>query len=141
MSIRNAEVSDKVAITELAEKCAPYVRPSVVGTYEFMARCFRNTFFVYEENSKILGFVVGFPNTAVKGEFWIYQVCLCKKCRSKGTGSALFERLFQQVKSEGYRCIRSHFKFDNELSRKLHEKFGMKVYDKDDRGWFTQINF
>jgi len=141
MSIRNVEVSDKFAVTELAKKCAPFLRPSVVGTYEFMARCFRNTFFVYEENSKLLGFIVGFPNTAAQGEFWIYQACLCKKCRSKGTGSALFERLLQQVKSEGYKRVRSHFKFDNEISKRLHEKFGMKIYDKDDRGWFAEILF
>jgi GNAT superfamily N-acetyltransferase len=143
MSIRNVEVSDKVAITELAKKCAPFLRPSVIGTYEFLARCFRNTFFVYEENkgvsSKILGFIVGFPNTDVQGEFWIYQACLCKKCRSKGIGSLLFERLLQQVKSEGYTSVRSHFKFDNAISKKLHEKFGIKIYDQDDRGWFAEL--
>jgi len=139
MAIRNVEISDKVAITELAKKCAPFLRPSVIGTYEFLARCFSNTFFIYEENAKILGFIVGFPNTAVPGEFWIYQACLCKKCRSKGIGSLLFERLLHQVTSEGYTSVRSHFKFDNATSKKVHEKFGMKIYDQDDRGWFAEL--
>jgi len=140
MSVRNVEISDKFAITTLAKKCAPFLRPSVVGTYEFLARCFKNTFFVYEENSKIMGFIVGFPNTASNSEeFWIYQACLSKKYRSKGIGSLLFERLLQQVKSEGYKRVRSHFKFENEISKRLHEKFGMKIYDQDDRGWFAEL--
>ncbi|NVM55173.1 MAG: GNAT family N-acetyltransferase [Candidatus Helarchaeota archaeon] len=139
MSIRNADVKDKVAITELAENCAPLVRPSVIGTYEFLARCFKNTFFVYEEDSKIIGFLVGFPNTAEEGEFWIYQICVCDKYRGKRIGSQLFARFFKQLKSEGYTRVRSHFKFENKHSKNLHEKFGMKVCGQDDRGWFVEV--
>ena len=139
MTIRNARVEDKVAITELAENCAPMVRPSVVGTYEFLARCFSNTFFVYEENSKILGFVVGFPNTAKEGEFWIYQVCVNDKLWGKQIGTKLFERIFKQVRAEGYVHVKSHFKFKNSQSRALHEKFGMTVSGQDDRGYFVEV--
>ena len=141
MGIRNAEVEDKVAITELAENCAPLVRPSVVGTYEFLARCFRKTFFVYEENSKLLGFMVGFPNTEISGEFWIYQVCVNSEFRGKHIGSKLFERFFEQVKADGYKSVKSHFKFKNQHSRNLHEKFGMKIYGQDDRGYFVEVVF
>ena len=139
MVIRNVQVNDKFEITKLAENCTPLVRPSVVGTYEFLARCFQNTFFIYEQDSKILGFIVGFPNTAIKGEFWIYQVCICDKHRGKGIGSKLLENLIKQLKSEGYLRMRSHFKFENEHSKNLHEKFGMKVCGQDDRGWFVEV--
>jgi len=141
MSIRNAEVADKHAIAELAESCVPWLRASVVGTYEFFARCFRNTFFVYEENDKILGYLVGFPNTAEDGEFWIYQVGIYEGHRGKGIGSKLFARIVEQMKSEGYTSMRSHFKFENKHSRALHEKFGMKIYGEDDRGWFVEVKF
>ncbi len=141
MSIRNADVEDKVAVFELAQSCIPWLRASVVGTYEFFARCFRNTFFVYEENNKIIGYLVGFPNTAVKGEFWIYQIGMYEEHRGKGIGSKLFARMVEQVKSEGYNSMRSHFKFKNKHSRALHEKFGMKIYGEDDRGWFVEVKF
>ncbi|MHA1651087.1 MAG: GNAT family N-acetyltransferase [Candidatus Helarchaeota archaeon] len=141
MPIRNAKVKDKFEITKLAENCAPFLRPSVIGTYEFLARCFSNTFLVYEEDSKILGFMVGFPNTAVKGEFWIYQICVCDKYRGKGIGSQLFKRFLELIKSEGYTRVRSHFKFDNEHSKRIHEKFGMKICGQDDRGWFVELVF
>ena len=48
------------------------------------------------------------------------------------------KRLFAQVKLEGYQRIRSHFKFKNERSRNLHEKFGMQICGKDERGWFVE---
>ncbi|MHA1266089.1 MAG: GNAT family N-acetyltransferase [Candidatus Helarchaeota archaeon] len=141
MSIRNVQVKDKFEIAALAEACVPWLRASVVGTYEFLARCFSNTFFVYEEQGKIIGFIVGFPNTAVKGEFWLYQVGIYEEYRGRGIGSKLLARLIEQVKAEGYACMRSHFKFENKHSRALHEKFGMKVCGQDDRGWFVEVKF
>ncbi|HUX99108.1 MAG TPA: GNAT family N-acetyltransferase [Candidatus Deferrimicrobium sp.] len=141
MLIRNVKVSDSIEITKLAENCAPLIRASVVGTYEFLARCFSNTFLVYEEDMKILGFLVGFPNTAVKGEFWIYQVCICDKLRGKSIGSQLFQRLFEQLRAEGYTRVRSHYKFENTHSKNLHEKFGMKQCGQDERGWFCEVKF
>jgi L-amino acid N-acyltransferase YncA len=139
MPIRNVKVSDSIEITTLAENCAPLIRASVVGTYEFLARCFSNTFLVYEEGGKILGFLVGFPNTAAKGEFWIYQVCISDKLRSKGIGTQLFQRLFDQLKAEGYTRVRSHYKFENTHSRNLHEKFGMKQCGQNELGWFCEV--
>ena len=139
MPVRNARVKDKFDIKKLADNCEPLVRPSVVGTYEFLVRCFSNTFFVYEEDSELIGFMVGFPNTAEKGEFWIYQICVNNKYRGKGIGSQLFKRLFEQMRAEGYERVRSHFKFENEHSRNIHEKFGMKICGQDDRGWFAEV--
>lgn len=141
MAIRNAKVEDKFRITELAENCSPLLRASIDGTYEFLARCFENTFFVYEVNGELIGYIVGFPNTAKKGEFWLYQVCVCGKHREKRIGSELLEELINQVKSEGYGRIRSHLQFVNEHSLNLHRKFGFEIYGQDDRGWFLELIF
>ena len=53
MSIRNVQVKDKHSVTQVAESGAPLLRASVYGTYEYLARCFQRTFFVYLENSKM----------------------------------------------------------------------------------------
>ncbi|MHA1146295.1 MAG: GNAT family N-acetyltransferase [Candidatus Helarchaeota archaeon] len=141
MPVRNVRVKDKFDIEILAQNCAPLVRSSVVGTYEFLARCFQNTFFVYEENSKLLGYIVGFPNTAVKGEFWIYQICVNNEFRGKHVGSKLFEAIVSQVRKEGYTRMRSHLRFDNEHSLNIHKKFGFEICGEDDRGWFVELIF
>ncbi|MFX0135136.1 MAG: GNAT family N-acetyltransferase [Candidatus Hodarchaeota archaeon] len=139
MTIRNVQVKDKYAVTEVAENCAPLLRASVYGTYEFLARCFQRTFFVYLDNSKIVGYIVGFPNTSVKGEFWLYQVGIKEHYRKKYIGSQLLERFIEQVKSDGYKRIRSHIQFENEHSKNLHEKFGFKICGQDDKGWFEEL--
>ena len=141
MPIRNVEVKDAPKVTDVAENCVPLVRASVEGTYEFLARCFSNTFYVYEENEEIIGYTVGFPNTANSGEFWVYQVGVLDKWRCKGIGSKLFEALFRAVKSEGYERIRSHYIFTNEHSGNLHAKFGMEIYGQDERGHFVEAIF
>lgn len=139
MSIRNVKVNDKTLITEIAEDSEPYVRPSVVGTYEYLARCFQRTFFLYEENSTPIGFIVGFPNTSTEGEFWLYQIAIKKSYREKGIGSKLFEAFINQVRVDGFVKIRSHYKFDNERSAKAHAKFGFKKCGEDDRGIFVEL--
>ena len=139
MSIRKVQVKDKFAIFHVAENCLPLLRASVLGTYEFLARCFQRTFFVYEENSKIIGYIVGFPNTSTDGEFWLYQVGIIDTHRGKGIGSQLLKLFINQVTSDGYKKIRSHFQFDNEHSKKLHEKFGFNICGQDDKGWFAEL--
>lgn len=141
MAIRNVKIKDAPIITMIAANCDPLLRPSVEGTYEYLARCFSDTFFIYEENEKIIGFIVGFPNTAKPKEFWIYQAGILDKWRGQGIGSQLFSVLFDSVKSKGYNHILSHYKFSNEHSANLHKKFGMKICGQDDRGYFVEILF
>ena len=141
MPIRNVKVKDKHRILKLARHCAPLVRVSVLGTYEFLARCFSNTFFIYEEGGEIIGFIVGFPNTAEVSEFWIYQIGINEDHRGQGIGSKLLSKLITQVKSEDYRYIRSHYQFGNEHSHNLHSKFGFKICGQDENGYFTELIF
>ncbi|MHC1591871.1 MAG: GNAT family N-acetyltransferase [Candidatus Helarchaeales archaeon] len=141
MTIRNVCIQDKQRITALAQECSPMLRPSVEGTYEFLARCFSNTFFVHEDGQELLGFIVGFPNTAVRGEFWLYQVCVKPDARGRKIGSELFEKFVLTVKDEGYERIFSHVKFGNEISLKLHQKFGFKIHEEDDRGMILELKF
>ena len=137
MPIRNARVNDKFTITEVARKCAP-IRNSVVGTYEYLARCFQNTFFVHEEDGEIVGFIVGFPNTSVPGEFWLYQIGVLELHRGKKIGFYLFERFLKQVKEEGYKTCKSHYVFGNEISARLHAKLGFTICGGDERGPFVE---
>ncbi|MFX1450486.1 MAG: GNAT family N-acetyltransferase [Promethearchaeota archaeon] len=139
MSIRNAELEDTQQITDVANNCAPNLRPSAFGTYEYFTRCFRSTFLVYEENEEIKGFVVGFPNIDVKGEYWLYQICVYSELRSKKIGSKLIVPFIEKIKEMGYKNIKSHA--NNQHSVNLHEKYGFKKYDTDESGWFLELTF
>ncbi|MBD3230893.1 MAG: GNAT family N-acetyltransferase [Candidatus Lokiarchaeota archaeon] len=141
MTIRKVKIKEAPIIARIAANCSPSMRPSVEGTYEYLARCFSNTFFVYEKDDEIIGFIVGFPNTAELGEFWIYQCGILNKWRGKGIGSELFTAIFDAVKAEGYKSIRSHYKFSNTHSANLHKKFGMEICGQDERGYFVEIIF
>jgi len=48
VKLRNVKIEDAPKVTEVAKKCAPWVRNSVTGTYEFLARCFKRYFFILE---------------------------------------------------------------------------------------------
>lgn len=137
IKIRNATLEDKYAITELANNCAPDLRPSVLGTYEYFARCFKSTFFVYEENNELKGYIVGFPNIDVEGEYWLYQVCVHRSLRGKKVGSKLIVPFIEKIKELGYKNIRSHA--NNQHSVNLHEKYGFKKYEQDESGWFMEL--
>ncbi|MHA1298329.1 MAG: GNAT family N-acetyltransferase [Candidatus Helarchaeota archaeon] len=139
MSIRNANLEDVQAITDLANNCAPNLRPSVFGTYEYFTYCFRSTFLVYEDGGKLQGFIVGFPNIDVKGEFWLYQICVHSSQRGAGIGSKLMIPFIEKVREKGYKTIKSHA--NNQHSKNLHEKYGFKEYNKDERGWFLELVF
>ncbi|MHA1377480.1 MAG: GNAT family N-acetyltransferase [Candidatus Helarchaeota archaeon] len=139
MIIRNANHEDVQAITELAQNCAPNLRPSVFGTYEYFTYCFRSTFFVFEEDNEIKGFIVGFPNIDVKGEYWLYQICVHSSIRSKNVGSKIIVPFIEKIKEMGYTHIKSHA--NNQHSKNLHEKFGFKEYDQDQSGWFMKLEF
>jgi L-amino acid N-acyltransferase YncA len=137
--LRTAEIEDTVKIAEVAERCAPWVRNSVVGTYEFLARCFRRYFFVIEgDHGQLLGYIVGFPNIDVDREFWLYQVAVLPEVRRNDLGSKLFDALKKKVVEDGYAVMKSHYRFDNEKSKILHAKFGFKPDGtSDERGPFV----
>lgn len=140
-NLRNVEIEDKFKIAEVAEKCAPPIRSSVVGTYEYLARCFRSYFLVVEnDEGEIVGFISGFPNLDVKGEIWIYQVAILEDFRGHGFGSMLFEAFISQAKKDGYKILKSHYVWDNEISAGLHSKYGFEKFGKDDRGPFIKVN-
>lgn len=134
------KLDDKYVLTDLAANCAPKIRPSVVGTYEFLSRCFNSTFFVYEEENEIKAYMVGFPNIDSEGEeYWIYQVCVHGSLRGKKIGSQLFEVFLKKVEEMGYKRIRSQV--TNEHSVNLHEKYGFKKIAPDERGWIMELTF
>jgi GNAT superfamily N-acetyltransferase len=139
LSIRNVNHEDVQSITDLANNCAPNLRPSVFGTYEYFTYCFKSTFLVFEDDEGIKGFVVGFPNIDEKGEYWLYQICIYGSLRSKGIGSKLIHPFIEKIKELGYTHIKSHA--NNKHSKNLHEKFGFKQYAEDQSGWFLELEF
>ncbi len=56
--------------------------------------------------------------------------------RSKGIGRALYERLFEILREQGYRIVLAGVSVPNPASEKLHESMGFtKVGDIDPAGY------
>jgi len=139
VKLRNVKIEDAPKVTEVAKKCTPWVRNSVTGTYEFLARCFQRYFFVLENDDKeLVGYIVGLPNVDIEGEFWLYQVAVLENLREKGLGSMLTDAFKKQVIKDRYRVMKSHYIWKNEMSAALHAKFGFKRFGNDDRGPFVK---
>ena len=137
MSIRNAEIKDAKSIADLAQDCSGFMRSSVEGTYEYLIRCFRSTFLVYEDKEEIKGFVVSFPNIDIEGEYWIYQICINGSLRGKGIGYKLLSPLIKIIQEKGYKILKTHA--NNQHSYNLHKKCGFKPYEDDGSGWFMEL--
>ena len=85
-------------------------------------------FLVYEENNQILGYAYGSkwrPKPAYKHtvETTIY---LRHDSKGKRIGTQLYLKLFELLKKENYHSFIGGLTLPNEVSVKLHEKFGFK---------------
>jgi phosphinothricin acetyltransferase len=85
-------------------------------------------FYVYEENNEILGYAYGskwrkkpsYDNTV---EITIY---LKNGIQGKGIGTKLYSKLIETLKNQKYHTLIGGLTLPNEVSVKLHEKFGFE---------------
>jgi ribosomal protein S18 acetylase RimI-like enzyme len=88
---------------------------------------FRQTSFVSEKNSDIIGFVIGFVSQTFPQEAYIHFMGVHPEYRRNGLGSALYERFFQAVKELGCNrvsCVTSPM---NKASVKFHLRVGFSI--------------
>ena len=85
-------------------------------------------FLIYEENNEILGYCYGskwrkkpsYNNTV---EITIY---LKNGIQGKGIGTKLYSKLIEILKNQDYHTLIGGLTLPNDISIKLHEKFGFK---------------
>jgi len=88
---------------------------------------FEGTSFVAEEGDDLAGFVCGFLSQAEPNEAYIHFVGVAPEYRGAGVGRMLYERFFDEVRSEGRSLVRCVTSPSNERSVAFHEALGFEV--------------
>lgn len=89
---------------------------------------FEGTSFVAEdEDGDLAGFLVGFLSQTNPDEAYIHFVGVSPERRGQGIGSALYERFFAEVRSQGRSVVRCVTSPANEDSVAFHAALGFEV--------------
>jgi ribosomal protein S18 acetylase RimI-like enzyme len=89
---------------------------------------FEGTSFVAEDsNGELVGFVCGFLSQTADDEAYIHFVGVDPVRRGGGLGRELYERFFEEVRSDGRSVVRCVTSPANERSVAFHESLGFEV--------------
>jgi L-amino acid N-acyltransferase YncA len=86
------------------------------------------TWWVYEENQKILAYAFAAPwkpRSAYKNTVEV-SIYVDKDQHSKGIGLALYSHLLETVRQENFHAVLAGIALPNEQSVKFHQKLGFK---------------
>ncbi len=83
---------------------------------------------VYEENGEILGYAYGGPEYTRAAYQWTVEtsVYVSEKAKGKGIGTALYKVVLDILKKQNFCICYVLVNEDNEISLKMHEKYGFK---------------
>ena len=94
---------------------------------------FEGTSFVAErDDGELIGFLIGFLSQTREEEAYVHFVGVSPEERGSGLGRTLYERFFEEVRSQGrtlVRCVTSPL---NEDSVAFHARLGFEVEDTVD---------
>jgi ribosomal protein S18 acetylase RimI-like enzyme len=89
---------------------------------------FEGTSFVAEDESDdLVGFLCGFLSQTAGDEAYIHFVGVTPDERGEGLGRTLYERFFEEVRSQGRSVVRCVTSPVNESSVAFHEALGFEV--------------
>ena len=89
---------------------------------------FEGTSFVAEgDDGELLGFVCGFLSQTADDEAYIHFVGIDPESRGTGLGRALYERFFEEARTNGRSVVRCVTSPVNQRSVAFHESLGFEV--------------
>jgi ribosomal protein S18 acetylase RimI-like enzyme len=88
---------------------------------------FEGTSFVAEDGDELAGFLCGFVSQTDSEEAYIHFVGVSPDRRGEGIGRALYERFFDEARSQGCSVVRCVTSPVNERSVAFHEALGFDV--------------
>ena len=84
--------------------------------------------FVYEENGRVLGFIVLHPFSDRPCYYGVGEISIYvdASSRGKGVGKALLQKVIDESAEKGFWCLTSNIYATNAASRALHESLGFR---------------
>lgn len=125
MKIRNCVVNDISEVRQFLSRNKPLGCHSS-ATYWVLFTYFNNSYFIAEENNKVIGFTGGLKSTSQKDVFHLWQIGVDKEHRSKGYAKKLLYTVIKEaLKME---CLKLQISMvpENVASFNLFTKFVKK---------------
>lgn len=94
MGIRSFQEKDIPAVQNILKEGQPYVFAYKEYVYWILERYFSDTCYVYEEDSKILGYI-GAVYSAEKNAIFVWQIAVSRAAGKNGIGGHLFTRVLK----------------------------------------------
>ena len=95
---------------------------------------FNDTSFVAENNSRMIGFLIGFlsPALKLKNQAYVHFMGVHPDFRKKGIGKTLYERFFEFCRTHDRTVVRACTSPVNRSSIEFHERIGFQLDPGDD---------
>ena len=90
--------------------------------YSIMARYFGDSFFLMEEDSRIIGLVWGFISQMDTDTLFLWQIGVAGEYRGKGVSYRLLDRFISYAREKGCMRVRATVETGNFASWKMFEK-------------------
>ena len=135
MSIRNAQELDFMNCVLIARKAWPEFKERE-SIYHLFCKFFHNTCFVWERDSGIDAFLLGFISQVDASQAYIHLVAVDPSAQRQGLATELYHKFFQEAARLGAREVRLIVNPDNIGSLAFHQKLGFR---SDVHGDTTQI--
>jgi ribosomal protein S18 acetylase RimI-like enzyme len=92
---------------------------------------FRDTIFIVERESELVGFLLGFYSQTLPDEAYIHFVGVHPDLRGQGLGRTLYEHFFELCKSKGRSIVHSCTSPINKGSIEFHKRMGFEIEPGD----------
>ena len=125
MKIRNCIVNDISEVRQFLSRNKPLGCHSS-ATYWVLFTYFNNSYFVVEENNKIIGFTGGLKSTSQKDVFHLWQIGVDKEHRAKGYAKRLLYTVVKEAMKMKCTKLQISMVPENVASFSLFTKFSKK---------------
>lgn len=126
MGIRSFQEKDIPAVQNILKEGEPYVFAYKEYVYWILERYFSDTCYVYEEDSKILGYI-GAVYSAEKNTIFVWQIAVSRAAGKNGIGSRLFTQILKCATEKKGVCVEIAINPENIYCQKMMKRVAKKM--------------
>ncbi|MDA3792345.1 MAG: GNAT family N-acetyltransferase [Elusimicrobia bacterium] len=123
MTIRNVNEKEFLKVYKFVSHCKP-LENYAEHLYKIILRYFNDTCFIVEQESEIIGFLMGFISQVHESTYFLWQIGISNSMQGKGIGGDLLEHAENKLSERGCKRIEVTIDPKNISSSKLFERMG-----------------
>jgi L-amino acid N-acyltransferase YncA len=133
--IRRFNEGDLERILELHDTCFGNKKYDQIIKY---SRLFRNIFYIYEVNGKIVAFIGFYVHKKFVGLHRVWKatgfsLCIDPSMRGKGTVLTIINESLKELRNNDVKVVHGCIDANNQQSLAVHQKFGFKIIEKNNK--------